>query len=193
MATHLILFKQLGENATTPHDPSRVVAEVKGTVAVLTDGTEVDLTETTTCCRTSDDNMLVSKDLYSVKRVTLPDWLDAHEWLRNTVTWKYAWGTGVEQDWPENVQRRLAHLSTAQRMAACKLYKTKNFRSSFRKSLREQLDAWLDGESDYASPFSPRQWDCLIRNRWEAKRVDSSLYWAHGCWSTKLEPVELAA
>lgn len=39
----------------------------------------------------------------------------------------------------------------------CMKLLTSNLRSDFRKSLKTQLIGWLNGESEYSSPFSPRQ------------------------------------
>ena len=174
LTTHKILFKQLGENATSPRDPVGVYSG------------QVDLEEMTTCCASYDDNRLVPKKLYSVGEVTLPEWLSPEEWLRNTSCWKRLWGLGADPSWPEAHQRALVHLgSTGHRLAAIKLLRTKKFRSSFRESLRDRLVEWLDTPADerrYDSPFSYRQWGCLV-NRYvaiEAKRLDAGLYSSKG-------------
>ena len=71
-------------------------------------------------------------------------------------------------------------LSAAKQYAALGLLKVKRFRSSFRASLRKQLDSWLAGESKYDSPFSWKQWECLLANipNWEIKRIDEAIYYA---------------
>ena len=54
--------------------------------------------------------------------------------------------------------------SESKALKACaQLLGTKKFRSSFRASLRQQLDAWLRGEVEYATPFSPRQIASLVK------------------------------
>lgn len=168
LVTALVLFKQLGENSTSSRDP---IGPWEG---------QVDLDEKTTCCLSSDDDRLVSKDLYEVREVTLPAWLSAREWAANSVDWKYTWGAGVDPSWPEAWQRGLARLRFSDRYWAAKLLAVKNFRSAFRKSLRDQIVAWLETPAEerrYGSPLSPRQWDCLARAPWEPKRVADSLYY----------------
>ena len=54
--------------------------------------------------------------------------------------------------------------SDSKAMKACaQLLGTKTFRSPYRASLRRQLDAWLLGEVEYATPFSPRQIASLVK------------------------------
>ena len=176
LVTHKILFKQLGENATTPRDP----------VAVVNGEPDVDLNAETTVCVSSDNDMLTAKKTYSIGEITLPEWLPPEEWLRNTTAWKWLWGLGADPTWSEAWQRGLVNLgSTAHRLAAVKLLRTKKFRSNFRESLRDRLVEWLDTPVDerrYDSPFSYRQWGCLV-NRYvarEAKQIDSNLYYSKG-------------
>ena len=171
MKTHQILLRQTGEVSYTPRDP----------VAVYEPGT-VDLEETTSCCLSSDDWRLVSTKLWEVREITLPDWLAPEEWLRNTTVWKWAWGCGVDPEWPEAWQRTLAQggFSCAQRIACVKLLGTKKFRSEFRASLKEQLVAWIENPEGrkYDRPFSQRQWDRLINVyvAREARQLDEALY-----------------
>jgi hypothetical protein len=70
----------------------------------------------------------------------------------------------------------------ARRLAAAKLLRTRNFRSSFRASLRDQIVAWLEtseGLRRFDSPLSQRQWEILVDGRIEveAKRLSESSYW----------------
>jgi len=169
MKTHEILFAKLGENSTTAPDP---IAVWKG---------QVDLETTETYCLSSDDDRLVSCKKYSVGEVSLPDWLPPEEWVGNTTAWKYTWGMGVDKSWPEAWQRGLAPLSAEAKLACVKLLKVKTFRSQFRAALCTQLKTWLEtpaSERKHNSPFSTRQWECLM-DRYthvEAKRTSESLY-----------------
>jgi len=184
MKKHAILFKHLGENAPTPRDPVAVVLDVQDDTARIVGENgpvEIDLTKKVYRCAYYDDNRLVDVLLYSVGEVELPDWMDPQEWIQNTTRWKYLWGYGVEKDWPQAWQRWLSVCGGPQRLAAIKLLRTKRFRSAFRKSLREQLEKWLTTmpeDRDYDSPFSRRQWECIVDNRTvlESKRIDAHLY-----------------
>lgn len=172
MKTHEILFSRGGnENATTAPDP----------VAVWTG--QVDLETTDMYCASSDMDMLVPCKKYEVHTVTLPDWLSPEEWIANTIGWKYTWGCGVDPEWPEAWQRGLKNMgSAAQRVACADLLRTKKFRNTFRASLCEQLKKWLEGDSDFASPFSARQWGCLINVyvEREASAIENGLYYSRG-------------
>lgn len=171
MKTHQILCQHTGEISYTRKDP----------VAVYVEGA-VDLTETVSCILSSDDWRLVSVAKWEIRSVELPDWLAPEEWIRNTVKWKYAWGMGVDVNWPEAWQRGLAGLEGSEAKLVCaKLLKTKTFRSAFRQSLRDHLVAWLETPADqrqYGSPFTTRQWECLmsVHTQLEAKRTDEYLY-----------------
>lgn len=161
MKTHKILFKHIGENSDTAKKPHQVWEN------------QVDLDEQVRCCLNWDDDRPVKTDKWAVYDVTLPDWLDPVEWIRHDIDWHYAWMFGVDPEWPEAWQRWFAYtnLSEGQKLAGVKLLKTKSFRSGFRRSLREQLETWLDAPAEarkYDTPFSHKQWGCLI-DRWTAR------------------------
>lgn len=171
MTEHLILFKHYGEISHTARTP----------VGVFEPGA-VDLTATKTALVSSDFWAKVEVALYAVRKVDLPEFLDPAEWVADHIAWKYTWGIGVDAAWGEAHQRGLHKIRKAEgsaaAIAAVKLLKVKKFRSSFRASLRDQLEAWLAGDSDFASPFSPRQWSALVNDydRTEAKRREAALY-----------------
>lgn len=144
---------------------------------------EVDLDAEGDFIWNNDDWRHVTAKLYEVCDVTLPEFLSVKEWVRDAVRWKWAWGCGVDPTWCEAWQRSLAFdgFNTAERIAVCKLLKVKKFRSEFRKSLRDQVVTWMEtpvNERKYNSPFSNRQWNCLIRqpDLWHARNLDSNLY-----------------
>ena len=168
MKTTTVLYsRKSNENSTTPGYP---VAAWVG---------QVDLNETGVFCWSSDDDRRVVENVYSLKEVTLPDFLSVEEWVRDCITWKYVWGAGCDPSWPEAWQRGLLRMTNEQRVAACKLLKVKKFRSEFRRSLCEQVKTWLESEDRrYASPLSARQWDALI-DRYtalDAERLSVNLY-----------------
>lgn len=175
MATvkHSVLCKRFGENATTSADPIRLYNEVED--AKL-------LTVTESFCVSFDNDMLVSCKAYEVREVELPEWLSVEEWCANLTKWKYTWGMGCKKDWPEATQRFILGLKDCKdRLACVKLLETKKFRSELRKSLRDQLDQYIATPAEdrkFKSPFSPKQWDCLI-DRYtgrEADQISNSLY-----------------
>lgn len=173
MKTYKILFEHYGENSDTAKSP----------VAVWDN--QVDLSATRTCCTNWDDNSLVSVNRYQVLDVTLPNWLDANEWIRNALKWQWAWDLGVDASWPESWQRWfIGKASEAAKLAIIKLLKTKNFRSEFRQSLRDQFVQYVETPEEarqYNSPFSPRQWDKLIdkHTTLDARRMSNDIYYAH--------------
>jgi len=59
---------------------------------------------------------------------------------------------------------RILKMTLAERSAVCGLLRVQQFRSTFRRDLRAQLETWLnDPDPQYLSPFSRRQWACLLR------------------------------
>lgn len=168
-----VLFEHFGENSYTALSPA---GEWRG---------QVDLSTKKLACWSSDDDRLVEVDRYEVRDIVLPAWLSADEWSRDCVAWGYAWARHVEPEWPEAWQRGLLKLSAVKQLACAKLLATKNFRSDFRKSLRAQLETWLEGGSDFPSPFSHGQWDCLlnVHLRNEAALIDANTYRSHSSGS----------
>lgn len=168
-----VLFSRKGnENAPTAGSP--VGPYIPGAV---------DMEETQLFCVSFDNDMLVLGPVYYVAEVELPEWLSAKEWASTHIKWKYTWGQGVKKEWPEAWQRGLLEFSSAETLACAKLLATKKFRSSFRESLRDQLVVWLETpaeERKFNSPFSPRQWACLMSHRVyrAAEQTDNRLYWS---------------
>ena len=174
MVSHSVLFSRANnENSNTPMYPVRAFVAGVDEPLLLVEGQ---------FCFYWDDDRLVTCKVYAMETITLPSWLPLDEYLQNLISWKYAWGSGVDVEWPETWQRGIAKISsTADRIAVVKLLATKKFRSEFRKSLRDRLVEWLETPSEkraYPSPFSARQWETLVNVHIirEAKSVDSQLY-----------------
>lgn len=168
MKTHNILYEHLGENSNTAYTP----------IAVWNN--QVNLDDIVTRCLNYDDNRLVEINRYKVLKVGLPDWLDPQHWIRYHIDYCWAWGCGVDKEWPEKWQRGLLLLGGVQRYVAIKLLKTKKFRSIFRKSLRDQLVVWLEADDKpHLNPFSPRQFNALVgpKDDVESKRLEEGLYY----------------
>jgi hypothetical protein len=132
-------------------------------------------------CRSFDDDMIVMERLYEVRDIVLPSWLSAEEWSHSYIQWGYMWGRGVSPLLPEAQQRYLLKLQPGMQVAAGKLLATKKFRSSFRADMRAKLEQWIATPAEqrqYDSPFSARQWDCIVHPRdvIEAKRADNDTY-----------------
>ena len=179
LVTHKILCEHLGENSDTPRDPVAVWTGPGMTFR----GEVVNLEAEVSRCLNWDDDRPVKIKRWNVIEVKLPDWLTPGEWIPHRVEWKFAWGLGVDVNWPEAWQRSLMKdiKNPAQRLAVAKLLKTKNFRSPFRADLRKQLEEWLNLPTEkrkYPSPFSRGQWEALL-DRYtclEAQNRDTGLY-----------------
>jgi hypothetical protein len=167
LVSHEIVFKQQGENATTDKDPYAPLADFDG-----------DLCAVKNCCMSSDSDMLVEVSLYEVQSIALPEWLSPSEWINRSIDFGYMWARGVDPEWPEHWQRRLLQLNAVGQYVISKLLKTKNFRSSFRASLCEQTKRWLEGETEYDSPLSGKQWGAVItvHDTIAVKRIDEDCY-----------------
>lgn len=152
----------------------------------------VNLDETEQCLYSSDDFRLIPVKRYEVKEITFPDYIDIKKWATNVsyrVDIKYlegrAYAAGLDRDKLTEMltyekANKLVSLSGIEQYSCFILLKVKNFRSSFRKSLRKQLETWLNGESQYSSPFSMKQWGCLTSNipHWQMKRIDEGIYYS---------------
>lgn len=184
MKTHKILYVHNGEVSYTKHDCCAVVTSQEGNevTAEWRNGTvkTVDLTQEKEALVSHDNWMIIKVNKWSVSEVELPDWMSPFEWIDDYVCWKYAWGFGIQEDWPESWQRKLKYFSSIRKLACVKLLQTKKFRSKFRQSLRNQLEAWLDEvDPQYRSPFSHKQWECICNGyvAREARQIENSLYY----------------
>ena len=113
---------------------------------------------------------------YEVKEIELPDWLSTEAYCAQYIRWGHLWACGADPEWPESWQRVLSLLNNdhAGRVACIDLLRVKKFRSEFRKSIRQRLVTWLeDPEERYPSPFSPKQWDSILKKWviWKANRI----------------------
>lgn len=96
--------------------------------------------------------------------MSLPVWMDVEWYNLNQTKMTYAYNF----DFNPNVYEKewffkVFQFDLIKLYSVSQLLKVKNFRSQFRQSLRMQLEDWLDGASNYKSPFSQKQWDMLTR------------------------------
>ena len=163
-----IVFKHIGSNQTTPRDPFCLLSDFSGNLA-----------EKKHVFISHDFDMRTETDMFEGKEVYLPTWLEPTEWIQNFVKWRFNWGLGVPHDIEEEVQRACLELDTTEKYWVSKLLKVKKFRSEFRKSLFDQFISWAKtpkADRPYSSPFSGRQWESLIRDRYSADRLSESIY-----------------
>lgn len=171
MQTVSVLFKHTGCNSDTAYEPVCIFNEmIHGHL----------LERKRECCLNYDNDMMVSIHEYRV--LDCRTWSDVEDpMIFARLRWyiKEAEAAGLNPDTirPEVLQK-LMSLADWQRWGCYKLLKTKNFRSEFRAKMREQLDSWLRGESNYESPFSPKQWMCLGigQETHTIQRVQDNLY-----------------
>jgi hypothetical protein len=172
MKTYEMLCEHTGEISYTRRDE----------IAIWTG--QVDLSEKKQALVSNDMWEPILVDRYELRKIELPDWLKPQEWIRDRIAWKFTWGFGVDQDWPEDWQLECLRMKKdAGLLAVVKLLKTKKFRSGFRKSLHDQLIAWLGTpkkQRAYGSPFSPRQWESLVNGYLirEAEATNTHLYYS---------------
>ncbi len=188
LVTHAVLFARDGENATSPPGArGAILAREGGRVTYRAPrgggAVEVDLAETRAYCINWDNDGLVEGLVHAVGTITLPAWLTIDEYLCDSTTWTFGWAQGIDRQWPGAWQRGLARLSPVEQRVGAALLRARAFRSGFRASALAQLVAWLESPVEgrrFASPWSPRQLDCLGagRERREAERVSSGLYYA---------------
>lgn len=149
-----ILYYHFGEISYTEKSP----------IDVYSPESDIDLSEMKSCLSSSDDYRLTSVNAYEVIPVELPENLNPLYWIDRYIRFQYLWGIKGAKELPIAWQIKLLDFSESARNACVKLLRTKKFRSDFRQSLYNQLTSWLnDDNPKYDTPFSNRQWDCLLR------------------------------
>jgi len=155
MKTVTFLTRAIGEYSTTERS-------IEG---VYTDDMDIDFEKEHLCIRNSDDWTPCSKKLYELKDVEIPEWMEASKF--NPLLWMQYTRIGGNEDLGENAYNELTEFmySNERLVEAClTILKVKNFRSDFRKSLRTQIDDYLVGKSEYSTPLTQRQVDCVLPN-----------------------------
>lgn len=181
ITTRKVLFVENGENWGTIAPVCEVVVEGDEARDVLT-GKVYNLAETCWRCVSFDNDMQVEINKYRVNDVNLPEFLSVKAWIHDDVSWKYAWGMGMDASWPEAWQRALLRLGTEFIYNVAPLlntYRKGTFRSNFRRSLAEAVVLWLETAPEdrkYDRPLSSRQFDAIARPSYEHERVASGLY-----------------
>ncbi len=176
-----ILFIHYGENFGTAKSPFAKVLSVDGHIATIERkgvSEKVDLRTEKTVCLGFDDDRLTGTELYRVREIELPEWMTVEFYIEYEVALKYFVGLGGSLEWAEQWVTKLLTFPETRKFVCFKLLNTKNFKSEFRKSLRDQLEKWLNGGSEFSSPFSDRQWASLTDNYSvrEANRISRNLY-----------------
>lgn len=159
MKNYQILFEHLGEYSYTEKQPVALWESGMVDMAALTTHTIL----------SSDDWRPCPVARYEVREIELPDWLSPERWLARCdyVRWHFVWHSHKDaKSWPEPWQICLFNHPDRERRAIAKLLGTKNFRSDFRYSLRQQLERWIETpeeKREFVSPFSDKQWQCLVK------------------------------
>lgn len=166
---------QRGENSTTPRS---LDVELTPEVDAATDWTA-----TVVCCLNADNDMPVTVEKFGRATVEIPAWMTVEFYLRHNIGMKYAVAMGIPLTADERLMRWAIGANKTFVFGVAKLLKTKKFRSGFRQNLCEQFINWIlvpASERRYTSPFSARQWDCVVDayTAREADRISSSTYYS---------------
>ena len=116
LITNEILCEHLGENSDIPRNP---VAIWTGPGLIFRDE-PVNLEEQVSRCLNWDDAPPVTIKRWEVVDVKLPEWLTPGECIACREEWKFAWGMGVDVNWPEAWQRSLVN-DRSSKGVACRL------------------------------------------------------------------------
>lgn len=160
MKTHKVILHHSGEQSGTPKSP----------IKVYTDDHGLDLKAQQRCILNSDDWRIVMVDKYAVDTIDLPDWIDIDRYIYDPLSFEFLLRKmAIFKIDPDTLTigaaTKLMAMPTKDVFACLSLLKVKNFRSEFRASLRGQLDEWLEtDENTFDSPFSYKQWECLLNN-----------------------------
>lgn len=172
MIKHEVVLKHFGENADTPHDVYITLAEAKEANLAL----ECKVYR----CMNAGMDMPVEIDLYRVAEIELPEWMPIDEYIGNTkirIDLKYYVGFGGKLEWGREVFDKFRKLASLEEYIAIKLYASKP-RAEFRIAMKARVVEWLEGMSDYASPFSHKMLNALanVYVEREHKGVSDRLY-----------------
>ena len=99
---------------------------------------------------------------YQVREIDIPDWADAVRWY-NDDGYRHKVLSLQDIDIMPEYARRLIELPREQCDACAALLRVRKFRSGFLASLRNQVGNWLQGESQYETPLSPKQTAAVVR------------------------------
>jgi hypothetical protein len=180
--THDILYRHCGENAPTAPTPH-----------ALYEHGAVDLAETRTACAQFDDDRLVSVKKWTVRRVTLPEWMTVKDFCHHGfIRLRYLEAFDVPLDWPAAWLDLVSSVGDDRKLGLVKLLKTKSFRSKFRQDMFDQIKEWLTTDPDsrkYDSPLSPAQWRAICGHSVH----DSKSTARHAYWTSCADGVDVTA
>ena len=160
------VFEHFGENATTPYTPTCEYRNFTGDIEE----------KVSRFAFWDDDQKFTSIPRYKVLDIEIPIWMTFDEWAKEEyISLRSLIRDGLPKDTPKHYYRKIKKLKGFGKYSAVKLLSPR-LRSDFRKSLKEQLIKWLDGENDYDSPFSDKQWGCF-KGQADFKRLDNNIYW----------------
>ena len=170
MVTQKIVFYQSGANVGT-YSPLCFLENFNN-----------DINEKTNRCVSFDNDMLVETNMYVIKEIQIPEWMDEGFYLKNHISYKFAIGLGGE------FALTLTKVAISNFFTLSEQYQyfigwlmKGNTKNSFKLSIREQIINWLNTENNkYRKPLSDTQFSAASKfcPLFEAKQVSNAIYWA---------------
>lgn len=165
MKLQKIVYYASGENSGT-YDPKCFIENFTG-----------DLSEKTERFVSWDCNIYTKVDMFRVRELELPDWMEERDFMDHHIALKYAIGLADETvlEMSREMFMNFIELSERKKYWYGWAKKSKN---AFIKSLVEQFDNWLK-DPKFGSPLSQKQWEAGTKYcpLWKAKTISSSLYY----------------
>jgi hypothetical protein len=140
-----------------------------------------DINEKTNRCVSFDNDMLVETDMYVIKVIQIPEWMDEAYYLNHHIGYKFAVGLGGD------------YVTTLSKVAMSNfltlgetyqyfigVYMQGNTKSNFKLSIRAQIENWLNTDNNkYRTPLSENQFSIASKyvRLYEAKQIATHIYW----------------
>lgn len=140
-----VVFEAKGENRGT-YDPICFLSSFTG-----------DMQEKVKRFINADWDQLVDVDRYIVRKIRLPKWVNEKFFMANEVELRYAKAYGFDvANTTESQFNQIRKLGDKQAILVAKWLKS-NPRKEYTKARKARVLSWLNGESDYDLPVSPRE------------------------------------
>jgi hypothetical protein len=166
-----IVFYASGEIQST-YDPKCFLENFSG-----------DLNEKCVRLLSHDDWRNVEADMYKVCEVSIPEWMNEHDYLNNHIQLRFNIAFGMPSDFSRIEFNNFSSLSERYRFfIGWLLKKYPNTKNAFMQSIVSQVRIWLATESNqYPNPLSPNQFQAAAKfcPLYEAEKISNKVYWAN--------------
>lgn len=128
-----------------------------------------------------DCNIYRSVNLYQIKEINIPAWMEEAQFLADYIKYKFA--AGLAPDFLETLTReewnKFKNLSEKYQFFIDEYFKG-NTKNPFKQSLRQQINMWLQSPYNHTrpTPLSPKQYEIATRfiPMYQAGQISTRIY-----------------